>query len=244
MITITALILYAGIIMGQSLQKDNVFTLHVMEVNLKAGVTMNQFLDLIYEEYIPSLNEAFPDVTFIFLGGIRGEHENQFGVLVIYESEEGLKKYWPETGVASALYEERWTAIVKPVRQKMDVLADYEFVTWTIWKVEPTVEEDTMATTMVPEMHINYSVYPNPFSDHIMFEYEFQQAETARIEVYNSLGQLVATPVHGVQQTGKNTIHWNGCDNAGHPLKDGAYNVRLQTANSAFSIGTIIKLSE
>ena len=239
--TITALIAFAGWTIGQSLQKDNVFTLHVLDVNPIAGVTMDQFLDVIYEEYIPALSEAMPDVNFLFLKGIRGNHKTQFGLIVLYESEKGLEKYWSETE-ATELLEERWTAIVKPVRQKMDALADIDWVTWTIWKVEPVIEEDSVATTAVPEVDLDLSVYPNPFSDHIMFEYELPLADVVRIEVYNSLGQLVATPVHGVQQAGKNTIYWNGCDDAGHPLIDGTYNVRLQTANSTISFGTIIKL--
>ncbi|UCH15725.1 MAG: hypothetical protein JSV22_07100, partial [Bacteroidales bacterium] len=91
---ITALILYAGAALGQSFQKDNVFTLNVLDVNLKPGVTMDQFMVVIYEEYIPALSEAFPDITSIFSEVIRGENENQFGLIALYESEEGLEKYW------------------------------------------------------------------------------------------------------------------------------------------------------
>lgn len=131
----SAFILCAGIAMGQSLQKDKVYTLHVMEVHLNPGVSMDQFLDVVNEDYIPALNEAFPDVSNIFLEGIRGKHENQFGVLILYDSEEVLKKYWPETGVASELNLER-NKIVVPAREKMAKLADYDWVTWTSWKVK------------------------------------------------------------------------------------------------------------
>lgn len=228
----------------QSFIKDKVFTRHVVPVDLKTGATMDQFLDVVYEEYIPALKEAFPDVAFLFLKGIRGEYATHFGLIPLYESEEGLEKYWPATGGQSELFTERWTEIVKPVRGKMDELANYSFNYYTIWKVEPTPEEGANLNSVISEVEIDFCMYPNPFSDNVVFEYELSEVGTMSIQVYNSLGQLVATPVNNVKQSGKNSIHWNGCDNSGNPLKEGIYFVQVQTPSSVRNIGKVIKLTK
>ena len=229
--------------MSQTLQKDNVFTLHVFEYTLKEGVTKDQLLKFVSEEYVPAVNEAFEDMSVVNLGGIRGEHENMLGFIHYYESEEMLEKYWPEAGGTSDIYDESLQKVSQE-RQRLSELIDLSWVTGTTWEVEPTAEEDTTVTSSVPAMLNNFSAYPNPFSDNITFEYNLQQSENVRFEVFNSLGQLVATPVHGVQQAGKNRFQWNGCDHSGNTLKAGVYNVRLQTANSVRAVETIIKLSK
>lgn len=228
----------------QSFLKDKVFSRHVVPVDPKPGVTMEQFLDVVYEEYIPALKEALPDVAFLFLKGIRGEYATHFGLIPLYESEEGLEKYWPAGGGQSELFTERWTAIVKPVRDQMDELADYGFQYFTCWKIEPTAEEEANASSVFSYEDVDLSVYPNPFSDNIVFEYESPEAGNMSIQIYNSLGQLVATPADHVQQSGTNQIHWNGRDNFGKRLDTGLYFVQIQTPNSVNKIRKIIKLRE
>jgi hypothetical protein len=131
---VLVLVMCTVIVMGQKLQKDNVYSHWVLEVTLKPGATMDQFLEVIYNDYLPALREAFPDVNFVFLEGIRGEHDARFGLLSIFENEEGLRKYWPEKGQASDLYRERFE-IVKPTREKMKLYADYDWLIYTGWKV-------------------------------------------------------------------------------------------------------------
>ncbi len=234
---------------SHTLQKGNVFTLHVLEVNPKSGKTMDQFMDVVHNEYLPALNEAFPDVPGPFLKAIRGEHENMLGLMGIYESEEGLKKYWPETGDASKPYEaselnKERMKIVLPVRKKMAELAEYDWVTWTTWKVDFTPEKTTGTSSLIPERDFNFSIYPNPFTDYIVFENEFQNPEIVSIQIYNSLGQLVATPVNNVQQLELKEINWNGRDDSGNVLKDGIYFVQLTTPNSFGSTVKIIKIAQ
>jgi parallel beta-helix repeat protein len=66
------------------------------------------------------------------------------------------------------------------------------------------------------------TIRPNPFSTTTRFSYSLNESCLVRFEIMNSIGQVVAKPVNGLQQSGEYTFDWN---TAGLPV--GIYLYRL-----------------
>ena len=69
--------------------------------------------------------------------------------------------------------------------------------------------------------------YPNPFNPSTMIPYQLPAAMHVRLEVFNVLGQRVATLVDGEQPAGFHTASWNATDAAGEAVAAGVYLYRL-----------------
>jgi hypothetical protein len=65
--------------------------------------------------------------------------------------------------------------------------------------------------------------YPNPFNPQTTIPFHLPQASQVVIEVYNTLGQLVATPANGIFEAGRHKVVFNGASYA-----SGLYIVRAQ----------------
>jgi hypothetical protein len=97
LIFITAFIIMAGIAYGQSLQKGNFIGFHVYTINLDPDVTMNQYLEVWKNKVIPAFDKNFQSKSYI-IKGVRGECENCFGTMTIWESEAERDKFFNENG--------------------------------------------------------------------------------------------------------------------------------------------------
>ncbi len=74
--------------------------------------------------------------------------------------------------------------------------------------------------------------YPNPFNPETFIVYELPSAIDVTLDVYNALGQKIATLADGEQQAGRHRIRWNGKDDAGRQAASGVYFYRLKTDQS------------
>ena len=70
---------------------------------------------------------------------------------------------------------------------------------------------------------------PNPFNSQTVLSYFLLEPGPARLEVFALTGQRVAVLQQGPQQAGYHRLHWDGRDDAGHPVASGAYLYRLVT---------------
>ena len=68
---------------------------------------------------------------------------------------------------------------------------------------------------------------PNPFNSGTVISFTLQQRETARLEVYNVLGQHVVTLMDGALEAGVHTASWDGLDAHGTEVPTGVYLYRL-----------------
>ena len=101
LIIAAAFILLAGVAFGQTLQMGNLVGLHVMTINLDPDVTMNQYMDFYENKYIPEFEKILPGVKLYIAKSVRGENENSFGLVFIFDSEENRDKYFNEDGTNS-----------------------------------------------------------------------------------------------------------------------------------------------
>ena len=69
--------------------------------------------------------------------------------------------------------------------------------------------------------------YPNPFNPATIIPYQLPATTRVRLEVFNILGQRVATLVDGERPAGFHTAAWNATDASGRGVGSGVYLYRL-----------------
>ena len=69
--------------------------------------------------------------------------------------------------------------------------------------------------------------YPNPFNPSTIIPYQLPAPARVRLEVFNILGQRVATLVYGERPAGFHTATWNATDASGRGVGSGVYLYRL-----------------
>ena len=85
----------------------------------------------------------------------------------------------------------------------------------------------SMTVETVPSKFSLGSNYPNPVESETTIKYELKDASSVTIEVYNTLGQKVATLVDQEQEAGSHSIGWT----AGDDLSSGVYFYRMQAGD-------------
>jgi|GEM_PF-1293895 len=89
-----------------------------------------------------------------------------------------------------------------------------------------------------PDIPISYSLeqnYPNPFNPATTIHYELPKAGNVTINVYNLLGEEVATLVKGEKQEGRYSVTFDGS-----LLSSGTYLVRMQSGNYSKTIKILL----
>ena len=71
--------------------------------------------------------------------------------------------------------------------------------------------------------------YPNPFNSSTTVSFALPQAGEVSLQVYNLLGQLVATLHDGALAAGRHQMVWDGRDARGLQVASGIYVYRLET---------------
>ena len=69
--------------------------------------------------------------------------------------------------------------------------------------------------------------YPNPFNPSTIIPYQLPTATHVRLEVFNLLGQRIATLVDGARAAGVHTAQWDATDAAGRAVAAGVYIYRM-----------------
>jgi hypothetical protein len=88
-------------------------------------------------------------------------------------------------------------------------------------------------TIIVPEETDLHQNYPNPFNPSTTIKYDIGLLDgleqKVSVNVYNMLGQQVATLVNNISQVGQFYVKWDGVDKFGKMLPSGIYFVQLIT---------------
>ena len=105
------------------------------------------------------------------------------------------------------------------------------------YRIEPREAGDIIPETPVEStgdpgiLPAGYSLsqnYPNPFNPETEIRYALPERAYVRLEVYNLLGQRVATLVNGPQEAGGAVVRWDGTSDEGTSLASGIYFYHLQ----------------
>ena len=140
------------------------------------------------------------------------------------------------------------TPIEVRIRSKRDDLAIYRRKNGVTWEELPSIHLDndifTLSdqsgyfrlgpkTIIVPEQTNIHQNYPNPFNPTTTITYDIGLldglSQNVSINVYNLLGQNIATLVQDKDQIGQFKIQWDGYDKFGQQMSSGVYFVQLTT---------------
>ena len=77
------------------------------------------------------------------------------------------------------------------------------------------------------EKFILYSNYPNPFNSSTSIAYEISKPGETKLEIYNSLGQLINSFINHHHDNGIYTYHWNGKNFKNIDVPSGIYFYQL-----------------
>jgi hypothetical protein len=98
LLIITALVLFAGVAFGQTMQKGSVIGLHTSVVTLNAGVTLDQYMDFINNTLFPEWEKHFPGIKLYLVRGLNREVKDEYALIFFAESKEVYNKYWNDDG--------------------------------------------------------------------------------------------------------------------------------------------------
>ena len=80
---------------------------------------------------------------------------------------------------------------------------------------------------VLPESFTLGQNYPNPFNPSTLIPYQLAASSQVRLEVFNLLGQRIATLVDGERSAGFHTATWHATDAAGRAVGAGVYIYRM-----------------
>ena len=98
-----------------------------------------------------------------------------------------------------------------------------------IMKKKIDIRTDLEILKELPTSFEVYQNYPNPFNPTTTIEYTLPTEGNVKLEVYNSIGQLVNVLVKGNQSAGRQRVTWNGKDSFGSSVSSGIYFYRIKT---------------
>ena len=87
----------------------------------------------------------------------------------------------------------------------------------------------TARSTALPTGFALGQNYPNPFNPSTIIPYQLSAAGHVRLDVYNMLGQRLATLVDGQRSGGMHTAQWDATDASGQAVGAGVYIYRLSS---------------
>lgn len=91
----------------------------------------------------------------------------------------------------------------------------------------------TMATDIdddnsnLPTAYALNQNYPNPFNPSTTISFDLPERSNVRLEIYNLLGQKIATLIDQTLAAGEYKVAWGGKNSAGQPIASGIYIYRL-----------------
>jgi len=134
LILLIAIAFFAITVFAQPLKKGNLVGVHVVTVELKPGVTMEQFKDYYINKYLPQLNKLDPNWQMFFAEGIRGEHANQLGMIHVIKTAKDRDKYYNKDGSANQLTLD-FQKKLQPYTDELNKLGTYT-TKYTDWMIQ------------------------------------------------------------------------------------------------------------
>ena len=86
-----------------------------------------------------------------------------------------------------------------------------------------SVKDSSLIKPAVPSMFRLLQNYPNPFNPTTTIHYTLPGASDVKIQIFNSVGQLIRNLEQKSQQPGGNQVIWDGRNDQGQPVPSGLY---------------------
>jgi hypothetical protein len=110
----------------------------------------------------------------------------------------------------------------------VDVSYDLSASSTKTVSIDATVQTITTNHQIIPKVCALEQNYPNPFNPSTMIRYALPRRSNVDIEVFNMMGQKIASLVQDRQAAGEYQVLWNGGDSAGMQVASGVYICRMR----------------
>lgn len=111
------LLISTSLVYCQSLQRDNLIGLHIVDVNLNEGVSMEDWKDFFVNRVIPEYEKHFM-IKGHLVKSVRGEYKDQFGLIWVFATEPTRDYYFNDDGTPNQ-YELEGLAKAKPIEDEL-----------------------------------------------------------------------------------------------------------------------------
>lgn len=98
----------------------------------------------------------------------------------------------------------------------------------SMYRQATPVDDDGVALPNAYQLEQNF---PNPFNPITQIQFNLNRAETVQLQIFNSLGQKVATLLDDLRPAGTHTVYWNGADDNGQAVATGVYFYKLSAGS-------------
>ena len=103
LLILSVFVLLAGTAFGQALQKGSFIGFHLVTVDLKPRVSMDQYVSLLKTAFLPAYEKEFKGLKLYLLKGVRGANKNGIAIAFFFKSVEDRNKYFREDGSCTEL---------------------------------------------------------------------------------------------------------------------------------------------
>lgn len=180
-------------------------------VQLHGLAEINCITLLSIEDY--QTNPFFPDELIPDAGAhaVLEEVDNAKVVGIFYDTGVWLSSFWTVDGRVQPVssYWQDWIAMVTGMLDAFGVLGIVEI------------------PHEVPAQHVRLNVAPSPMIHTAAIDYALDMAGDVSIDIFNTLGQHIATLFEGYREAGSYRVVWHGKDASGIDVPMGMYFVRF-----------------
>jgi agmatine/peptidylarginine deiminase len=96
------------------------------------------------------------------------------------------------------------------------------------------IDSDLISAVFEPEDPTDLKVYPNPFTEHVNFEFNMKHAGNVDLSIYDLNGRLIYSTTDFFT-SGNHTIRWNGSNSNGFQVTAGYFFYKLKTDDNTES---------
>jgi len=121
---ILVLMMIANLAGAQGLQKGNLFGVHLVTVELKPNVKMDEFKNFFVNEVLPQYEKSWVGLKGYLVKSVRGEYKDRFFIVWLFESENARDKYFNADGTPNDLEKAAFEK-VGPVEEKLKKYGTY-----------------------------------------------------------------------------------------------------------------------
>ena len=124
-VIIAAIFLIPAIYDAQELERGSLIGVHVVTVNLKPNVTIEDFIKFYVEHVLPEYEKNWPGLKGYLLKSFFSDSKNKFAIVWLFKTVEDRNRNFNADGSANEL-EKAALAKVKPIEDKLKAMyGDY-----------------------------------------------------------------------------------------------------------------------
>jgi hypothetical protein len=121
---ILTFIVIANLGIAQGLQKGNLFGVHLVTIELKPNVKMDEFKTFFVNEVLPQYEKSWMGLKGYLVKSVRGDYKDQFLIVWLFESEKARDKYFNADGTPNDLEKVAFER-VGPVEERLKKYGTY-----------------------------------------------------------------------------------------------------------------------